>query len=458
MKTGLLDLDDALRQLLDQAAPVGDSETESEAETVSTLDACGRVLALDQVSALDVPPMDNSQMDGYALRIADLAAAARPTPAGPALRVSQRIAAGHVGRPLEPGTAARIFTGATIPDGADAVVMQEQVSVDGDHVVLRETPAAGDWIRRTGEDIRAGSVILAAGSVLTPQAMGLAASVGLASLPVRRRVRVACFFTGDELVMPGEPLAPGAIYNSNRFLLTGLLRTFGCDVVDLGIVPDALDATRAALREAAAGCDLIVTSGGVSVGEEDHVKPAVQAEGELQLWQIAMKPGKPLAYGRIRRGLNFGERDDAVGPTRAADPTPVAGGVSNDHDADFAHFIGLPGNPVSSFVTFLILVRPFVQRLQGRSPEWKNGQDGRDAHSGHALPMRADFDWPSPDRRREFLRVQRNADGGLDLFPNQGSAVLTSTVWADGLVDNPPSHPIVRGDTVRFLPFAELMR
>jgi molybdopterin molybdotransferase len=424
MKTGLLDLDDALRQLLDQAAPVGDSENESEAETVSTLDACGRVLALDQVSALDVPPMDNSQMDGYALRIADLAAAARPTPAGPALRVSQRIAAGHVGSPLEPGTAARIFTGATIPDGADAVVMQEQVSVDGDRVVLREAPAPGDWIRRTGEDIRAGSVILAAGSVLTPQAMGLAASVGLASLPVRRRVRVACFFTGDELVMPGEPLAPGAIYNSNRFLLTGLLRTFGCDVVDLGIVPDTLDATRAALREAAAGCDLIVTSGGVSVGEEDHVKPAVEAEGELRMWQIAMKPGKPLAYGRVRRDGSPGAATDG-----------------------FAHFIGLPGNPVSSFVTFLILVRPFVQRLQGIG-----------SVEPRALMLPAGFDWPRPDRRREFLRARVDAEGTLALFPNQGSAVLTSTVWADGLIDNPPSQPIARGDRVRFLPYSELMR
>jgi molybdopterin molybdotransferase len=277
-------------------------------------------------------------------------------------------------------------------------------------------PPVGEWIRRTGEDIRRGQVVLPAGARLTPQALGLAASVGLAELPVRPRLRVACFFTGDELVMPGEPLPPGAIYNSNRFVLGALLRRLGCEVVDLGIVPDTLDATRAALRQAAASADLIVTSGGMSVGEEDHVKPALEAEGELRMWQIAIKPGKPLAWGRVRR----------------------PGG--------HAHFIGLPGNPVSSFVTFLLLVRPFVLRLQGA------------ADSGPAvLSMRADFDWPKPDRRREFLRARTNAQGGLDLFPNQGSAVMTSTVWADGLVDTPPSQPIRRGDIVRFLPYAGLL-
>jgi molybdopterin molybdotransferase len=227
---------------------------------------------------------------------------------------------------------------------------------------------------------------------------------------------VACFFTGDELAMPGEPLAPGAIYNSNRFVLGALLRRAGCEVSDLGIVPDSLDATRAALREAARRSDLIVTSGGMSVGEEDHVKPALEAEGELRTWQIAIKPGKPLAWGRVRRD---------------------GGG--------HAHFIGLPGNPVSSFVTFLLFVRPFAARLQGVTET-----------APRALPMRADFDWPRPDRRREFLRVRTNDAGGLDLFPNQGSAVLTSTVWAEGLLDNPPGRAIRRGDTVRFLPYAVL--
>ncbi|MFM1991897.1 MAG: hypothetical protein RJA99_4854 [Pseudomonadota bacterium] len=402
-RPALLDLDTALAQLLALAEPPGASET------VPTMAAADRVLAADQVSTLDVPPMDNAQMDGWAVRTADLAA-------GESLPVSQRIPAGASPGPLQPNTVARIFTGAPVPGGADAVVMQEQASLDGDRVRFAAVPPAGEWIRRTGEDIRRGQVVLAAGTRLTPQALGLAASVGLASLPVRPRLRVACFFTGDELVMPGEPLPPGAIYNSNRFVLGALLRRLGCEVVDLGIVPDSLEATRAALREAAGAADLIVTSGGMSVGEEDHVKPALEAEGELRMWQIAIKPGKPLAWGRVRR--------------------------PNGH----AHFIGLPGNPVSSFVTFLLLVRPFVLRLQGA------------ADAGPAvLSMRADFDWPKPDRRREFLRARTNGQGGLDLFPNQGSAVMTSTVWADGLVDTPPSQPIRRGDVVRFLPYAGLM-
>ena len=407
-------LDDALAELLSLAQPVADLEM------VPTIDAAGRVLADDQHSGLDVPSADNTQMDGYALRAADV-----PEP-GVRLPVSQRIPAGHPGAPLAPGTAARIFTGGFIPEGADAVVMQEQCEAQGEAVIVHHQPVAGDWIRRRGEDIHAGGRILAAGSRLTPQAAGLAASVGLAALPVRRRVRVGCFFTGDELVMPGEPLPPGSIYNSNRFVLVSLLRALGCELTDLGIVPDSLEATRAALREAAAHCDLVVTSGGMSVGEEDHVRPALEAEGELRQWQLAIKPGKPLAWGRIRR----------PGTDRAADGAP----------ADGAHFIGLPGNPVSSFVTFLLLVRPFLLRLQGATRV-----------EPPARAMRADFDWPRPDRRREFLRARINGEGGLECFPNQGSAVLTSTVWADGLVDTPPSTPIRRGDTVRFLAFADLL-
>jgi molybdopterin molybdotransferase len=402
-RPALLDFDTALSQLLALAEPPAASRT------LPTMDALDRVLAADQVSTLDVPPMDNAQMDGWAVRTADLAA-------GEALPVSQRIPAGASPVPLAPRSVARIFTGATVPEGADAVVMQEQASVEGERVRFAAVPPAGEWIRCTGEDIRRGATVLAAGTRLTPQALGLAASVGLATLPVWPRLRVACFFTGDELAMPGEPLPPGAIYNSNRFMLGALLRRLGCEVVDLGIVPDSLKATRAALREAARAADLIVTSGGMSVGEEDHVRPALTAEGELRTWQIAIKPGKPLAWGRVRR------------------------------DGGYAHFIGLPGNPVSSFVTFLLFVRPFVLRLQG---------DGDVAP--RVLPMRADFDWPSPDRRREFLRARTNDAGGLDLFPNQGSAVMTSTVWADGLIDTPPSQPIRCGDMVRFLPYAGLL-
>ena len=406
----LLAFDEALERLLERAAPVDGTEP------VDTMGACGRILAADVRSAMAVPPADNTAMDGYAVRLADLAdlaGAGRPV----RLRIGQRIPAGTVGAPLEPGTAARVFTGAQIPPGADAVVMQEQAEADGDHVVLRHLPRPGEWIRRAGEDIAAGSTILHAGERLSPQAIGLAASVGHAKLQVYRRVRVACFFTGSELATPGEPLAPGAIYNSNRFVLGALLARLGCEVDDLGIVPDSLDATRAALRAAAQGSDLIVTSGGVSVGDEDHVKPAVEAEGALALWQIAIKPGKPLAFGHVRTG----------------------GGPD-------AHFIGLPGNPVSSFVTFLLFVRPFVLALGGAS-----------RLRPRPYPMRADFDWPRPDRRREFLRVRRNDAGGLDLFGHQGSGVLASTAWADGLVDNAPGQPIRAGDTVRYLSFDELI-
>ncbi|MCC7059032.1 MAG: molybdopterin molybdotransferase MoeA, partial [Burkholderiaceae bacterium] len=289
MSPGLLQFDEALAALLAQATPLTD------VETLDTGAANARVLAADVRATLDVPPRDNSQMDGYAVRCADLAGASSAQPVR--LPVAQRIAAGHVGRPLRAGEAARIFTGALLPDGADAVVMQEMARPEGDSVSFTQCPQPGEWIRRAGEDIRSGGVILPAGTRLGPQACGLAASVGLAALPVFRRVRVACFYTGDELAMPGEPLRPGAIYNSNRFVLGALLRSLGCELLDLGHVPDTLAATREALRRAAQGSDLIVTSGGVSVGEEDHVKAAVEAEGELRMWQIAMKPGKPLAYG-----------------------------------------------------------------------------------------------------------------------------------------------------------------
>ena len=404
MKSPMLSVREALTQLLDAASAVDG------VERVPTLEGNGRVLAEDMLATIDVPSADNTQMDGYAVRALDCESGSAT------LRVAQRIPAGTVGQALEPGTAARIFTGALIPAGADAVVMQEQCEAVGDSVTVRHTPRPGEWIRRTGEDVSRGSVILPAGTRLRSQELGLAASVGLAELPVRRRVRVAVFFTGDELAMPGETLKPGAIYNSNRFTLRALLENFGCDFTDFGIVPDTLEATRATLRKAAAAHDLIITSGGVSVGEEDHIKPAVESEGRLNLWQIAVKPGKPLAFGDVRR----------------------AEGSS--------YFIGLPGNPVSSFITFLLFVRPFLLRLQGVS--------GPVEPRGYV--MRADFSLPKADRRNEFLRVRVNAAGGLDLFPNQGSGVLTSTVWGDGLVDNPPGQAIAEGDLVRFIPFAEL--
>ena len=399
MNKGLLSVDEALEVMLAGARPVAG------VEEVPTLEATGRVLARAQVSTMDVPPMDNSAMDGYAVRVADV-----KTPDA-RLKVAQRIQAGSVGRALEPGTAARIFTGAPIPPGADAIVMQEYCAADGEFVVVKKVPEKEAWIRRRASDIAKGAQILAPGIRLRPQDTGLAASVGIKSLPLHRRVRLGLFFTGDELVMPGDPLPPGRIYNSNRFTLNGLARVYGCEVRDYGIVPDSLEATRAVLKRAAGECDVIVTSGGVSVGDADFVKPAVEAEGSLLMWKIAMKPGRPLAFGKVGN----------------------------------AAFIGLPGNPVSSFVTFLIFVRPFLLKTQG---------------SSHVLPRaieaRADFDWPQPDPRREFLRVKWNAHGGLEIYPTQDSAVLTSTAWADGLVDNPPNHAIAKGERVRYLPFSEL--
>ncbi|MEO6269539.1 MAG: molybdopterin molybdotransferase MoeA, partial [Lautropia sp.] len=292
-RPSLVPFDVALSKLLERAHPVG------RVLEVPTLEAAQRVLAQALVSPLSVPPWDNSQMDGYAVRSSEVAALQSDELAS--LPVSQRIPAGSRGTPLVPGTVARIFTGAAIPPGADAVVMQEQALPvgSGDRLRFSHQPQPGEWVRREGEDIRQGALVLPVGTRLTPQATGLAASVGAATLQVYRPVKVACFFTGDELAMPGEPLAPGAIYNSNRFLLTALLRRLGCEVQDLGIVGDTLEATRAALRDAAADADLIVTCGGMSVGEEDHVKPAVEAEGELDMWQLAIKPGKPLAYGRV---------------------------------------------------------------------------------------------------------------------------------------------------------------
>lgn len=398
MNRGLLSVDEALAQLLAGAKPV------AEVEEVPTLEATNRILARPQRSAMDVPPMDNSAMDGYAVRASE---------ASGKLKISQKIMAGSVGKALEPGTAARIFTGAPIPPGADAVVMQEQAVAEGDLVSIKNRPKPGDWIRYIGSDIRKGAEILPAGKRLLPQDTGLAASIGIKTLPVFRKVRLGLFFTGDELVMPGEPLPPGRIYNSNRFTLRGLAETFGCQTRDYGIVPDSLEATREVLRRAAQECDVIVTSGGVSVGEADFVKPAVEAEGKLLMWRIAMKPGRPLAFGTI---LN-------------------------------AFFIGLPGNPVSSFVTFLIFVRPFLLKTQGMAEVMPK-----------SIAARADFDWTEPDARREFLRVKWNAQGGLDLYPTQDSAVLTSTSWADGLVDNPAQQAIRKGDTVRFLPYSELYR
>ena len=415
-RASLKSLDDALAELL--AHVHGLQQT----ELISTFDADGRVLAQAVTSNLHVPPQDNSAMDGYAVRCADLVS-------GGLLPVSQRIPAGSAGTALQAGTVARIFTGAPIPAGADAVVMQEDCefvqSADASlgSVKVNAVPKQGQWIRKAGEDVARGAMVLQKGERLNPASLGLAASIGLAQLSVVRQPKVALFSTGDELVMPGdiapENMPAGSIYNSNRFFLRALLKRLGCVVTDMGIVPDNLEVTKAALLSAAEGHDLILTSGGVSVGEEDHIKPAVQALGELNLWQIAIKPGKPFAYGKVNNTVNS------------------------------THFIGLPGNPVSSFITFLVLVRPFILKLQGI----ENGLN----IAIQSIAVKADFTWAKADKRREFLRVKRNAIGGLDLFPNQSSGVLTSAVWGDGLVDNPPGQTIAIGDMVQFVSFAELL-
>lgn len=396
----MLSVDDAIARLLAAARRV------KGVDRVPLSAATGRVLAEAVVSAIDVPPLDNSAMDGYAVRCADVPAA------GTRLTIAQRIPAGSVGHTLAPGTAARIFTGAPVPPAADAVVMQERCRHEGDEVVVDHLPRPGEHIRRRAEDIAAGAEVLTVGQRLTPQAIGLAASVGAAQLAVFRPLSVGLLSTGDELTAPGEPLPPGGIYNSNRAMLCALLEKLGCKVEDLGNVADTLDATRRALRKAGALHDLVLTTGGVSVGEEDHVKPAVEAEGELSLWKIAIKPGKPLAFGKVGN----------------------------------ADFIGLPGNPVSAFVTFLLFVRPFILKCQGAA-----------VPAPRALPLKANFAWTKAGPRREFLRARLGEDGGVELFPNQGSGVLTSTVWADGLVDNPPGVSVQPGDVVRFLPFADLL-
>ncbi len=396
--------EEAVALMLGHVQPLADREE------IGLHEALGRVLAAPVSSSINVPGWDNSAMDGYALRAADVPAE------GTELPVSQRIPAGVAPQPLEPGTAARIFTGAPVPEGADTVVMQERTCQQEGRVIINILPKAGSNIRRAGEDIREGEAIILPGVRLMAQHLGLAASVGVASLSVYRRPRVAVLASGDELQMPGQPLQPGMIYNSNIFTVAGMLRALGCEVVDLGQVEDTLESTKRALTEAAAQSDLVIASGGVSVGEEDHVKPAVEALGSLDMWKVAIRPGKPVAFGHIG-------------------DTP---------------FIGTPGNPVSLFVTFLLFARPFIRKLMGLN---------------EVLPVTvqavAGFNWSKPDKRREFhrARMEKQADGSdrVSVYPSRSSAVLSSTTWANGLVVLPENQTITEGDPVQFMPFCELM-
>ena len=398
---GLIAVDEAVSRILAAASPVAESE---ELDTGQSL---GRVLAEDVVSPINVPGYHNSAMDGYAVRSAEC------TGTGISLTISQRIPAGHSGSRLDTDSAARIFTGAPVPEGADAVVMQELCQQQGDTVIINTRVEAGDNIRRAGEDIERGSTVLEAGCRIRPQEQGLLASIGLARVTVKRRLRVATFFTGDELVEPGRELDQGQIYNSNRYTLTALLQATGCEVTDLGIVPDTLEATLEVLKRAAADADVVITSGGVSVGEEDYVRIALEQLGELSMWRINMKPGKPVAFGKV---------DDAL-------------------------FIGLPGNPVSVFVTFLVLARPLILKMQGST-----------SYLPSVLSVRSGFEWQGVTRQ-EYLRVRLKHDESgacAELYPHQGSGVLSSVSWADGLVVVEPEKVINTGDIVKYMPFQGL--
>ena len=385
---------EALELLLSRAIPV------SGKEEIETEKALGRILAEDLVSMIDVPAFDNSAMDGYAIAVHG----------HQRMIVSQRIAAGEEPVPLEAGTAARIFTGAKIPRGADAVVMQEDCALEEGRVKIGKMPGMGANIRKRGEDVSKGSVFLGKGSKIRPQELALIASVGLPLVPVYRKLKVALFFTGNELVMPDKPLESGKIYNSNRYALIGLLESLNCQIVDLGIVPDDFDATLSMLDKARSQADLVMSCGGVSVGEEDHVKAAVEKMGSLSLWKVSVKPGKPFAFG----------------------------------DLSGIPFIGLPGNPVSAFLVFCFFARPFILRSQNAAKCLPKG-----------FLLKADFVWKGGSRL-EWLRAGISQDSKVFVHPEQGSAILSSLSWAQGIVEIPPFETVAQGDEVRFFPFQEL--
>lgn len=399
-RTGeLMPVEVALERLLAlaDAAPIRDSES------VPLAASDGRVLANDLIATLDLPPWPNSAMDGYALNLADWT--------GEPLPVSQRIFAGQAPEPLAPGTCARIFTGAPVPAGADCVEMQENAQVQADERVLfTEALSVGQNIRPQGQETTAGEIVLPAGTRLGPIEQGLAASLGCATLHVIRRTKVAVLSTGDELIEPGQPLGPGQIYNSNRVLLCSWLTRMGCEVVDAGILPDDLPATRQRLAELGA-VDLILSTGGVSVGEADFLGVALREEGELALWKLAIKPGKPLTFGHFRG-------------------VPV---------------IGLPGNPASTLVTFALLARPYLLRRQG-------------VQTVEPLKFQvpAGFVWPKPGNRREYLRG-RLEQGRAIIYKNQSSGVLRSAAWAEGLVEVLEHSTLVEGDWVGFIPLSEVL-
>ena len=404
--SALTPIDEALSFLLASVAPC------CEAEVVALLCASGRILSHSITAPLSVPPMANSAMDGYALRSADSVDPERD------LAVSQRIAAGQVGARLEAGTAARIFTGAPMPAGADAVVMQENCERRGEGIRVNKAVLPNENVRPIGADIKAGSTVFAQGRRLRPQDIGALASLGLTEVSVTRKLRVAFMTTGDELQRPGSALLPGQIYDSNFATLTALLTGLHVDIVDCGRVGDTLAATRDALLDAAGRADCVITTGGVSVGEEDHVRAAIEQLGTIDLWKLAVKPGKPFAFGKITS------------------------------EGESCQFFGLPGNPVSAFVTFALVVRPALLALQGATPA-----------SPHSFSVRSGFSRDKGGPRQEYLRaVLEQAPEGLVATPlrNQSSGVALSLSRSDGLLIVPPSVGVTQGEILQFIPFSEL--
>ena len=403
----LLSMDEALNFLLN--AVIVNTNTHS----VPLDNSLGQVLTQDIYSNINVPGFDNSAMDGYAIA---LRSDQVNTPGTLNFKITDRIPAGSIGNALSLGCAARIFTGAPMPLGANTVIMQEEceVSIDGNSIETWRPLSLDENIRPMGNDIKTGDVILHAGRQLKPQDIALAASVGVAELEVFKKLTVGVFFTGDELVEPGNALSVGEIFNSNRYALVALLNKLDCEVINLGNIKDDLDSTCRALNTLASNCDLIMTTGGVSVGEEDYVKPALEKLGKLSLWRIKMKPGKPLAFGHIGQ----------------------------------AAFIGLPGNPVSAMVTFFLFARPFIKKMQGVS-NYKN----------QITQVQCNFDWRRPKPRREFVRVKldhSNVPASANLYPKQGSDVLSSMVWADGLVEIPENSTFSHGEVLNYYSLTEL--
>jgi molybdopterin molybdotransferase len=388
-------------------------------EKVPLREALGRVLAADIVAPVNLPPFDNSAVDGYAVRGEDIDA-----PREQRLAIVDRVAAGRAAtHAVKSGEAVRIFTGAPMPPGADTVFMQEDCRIDGAHVIVPPGLSRGANRRLAGEDIRAGAVALPAGRRLSAQDVALVAALGLTAVEVTRRVRVALFSTGDEIAEPGSPLAGAALYDSNRYLLAGAVARFGVEVTDLGILRDEPKTLARAIAAAAADHDLVLTSGGVSTGEADYVRSAVESIGRIVFWRVALKPGRPVAMGVIPGGKS----------------------------GEAAAFVGLPGNPVAVFVTFVRVVRPLLLRLAGALPE-----------PLVAMPARAAFSYKKRKGRREYVRValRTGADGTLDAvkYPQEGAGVLTSLTQTDGLAELAEDVTNIEpGAMVGFLPYASLL-